>query len=87
MCCTWRYADLDDAAAAQPLALQFGMDLAHPLSTKISKDDVALLDTAAKSMGLPGEAMLEPMQPWLVSATLEMVPMMKAGTIRRAGST
>ena len=59
--------------------MQFGTDLAHPLSTKISKDDVALLDAAAKSMGLPGEAMLEPMQPWLVSATLEVVPMMKGG--------
>lgn len=72
-------ANLDDTAAAQPLAMQFGLDAAHPLSTKISTDDVALLDTAAKSMGMPGEAMLEPMQPWLVSATLELVPMLKAG--------
>jgi len=30
-------------------------------------------------MGLPGEAMLEPMQPWLVSASLEVVPMLKGG--------
>lgn len=72
-------ANLDDTAAAQPLAMQFGLDTAHPLSSKISKDDVALLDTAAKSMGMPGEAMLEPMQPWLVAATLELVPMLKAG--------
>ena len=50
-------ANLDDTAAAQPLAMQFGLDAAHPLSTKISADDVALLDTAAKSMGMPGEAM------------------------------
>src|ERR1700730_7281081 len=72
-------ANLDDTAAAQPLAMKFGLDLQHPLSSKISKNDVAILDTAAKSMGLPGEAMLEPMQPWLVSATLEVVPMLKAG--------
>ena len=72
-------ANLDDTAAAQPLAMQFGLDLQHPLSSKISKDDVAILDAAAKSMGMPGEAMLEPMQPWLVSATLELVPMLKAG--------
>ena len=72
-------ANLDDVAAAQPLAMQFGTDMAHPLSSKISKDDVALLDAAAKSMGLPGEAMLEPMQPWLVSASLEVVPMLKGG--------
>jgi uncharacterized protein len=72
-------ANLDDPTAAAPLAMQFGTDPAHPLSSKISKDDVALLDAAAKSMGLPGEAMLEPMQPWLVSATLEVVPMIKGG--------
>src|SRR6266568_5945809 len=38
-------ANMDDTAAAQPLALQFGLDQAHPLSTKISKEDLALLDT------------------------------------------
>jgi uncharacterized protein YbaP (TraB family) len=30
-------------------------------------------------MGLPGESMFEPMQPWLVSATLEVLPMIKGG--------
>ena len=72
-------ANADDTAAMAPLALQFGMDMEHPLSSKISKDDVALLDTVAKGMGLPGESMLEPMQPWFVSATLEMAPMLKDG--------
>ena len=72
-------ANLDDPAAVAPLAMQYGTDLAHPLSTKLSKDDVALLDAAAKSMGMPGEQMLEPMQPWLVSASLEMLPMLKGG--------
>jgi uncharacterized protein len=72
-------ANLDDAAAAQPLAMQYGTDLAHPLSTKLSKEDVAQLDAAARSMGMGGEAMLEPMQPWLVSAALQMMPMVKGG--------
>jgi uncharacterized protein YbaP (TraB family) len=72
-------ANADDTAAMAPLALQFGMDMANPLSTKLSKDDIALLDTVAKGIGIPGEAMLEPMQPWFVSATLEMVPMLKDG--------
>ena len=72
-------ADLDDEAAVAPLAMQFGIDSAHPLSTKISKDDVALLDAAAKSAGMPGEAMFEPMRPWLVSMTLSVLPLMKAG--------
>jgi uncharacterized protein YbaP (TraB family) len=46
-------AGLDDASlqAAQPQILQMGTDTEHPLSTKISKDDVALLDSAVKGMG------------------------------------
>ena len=72
-------ANLDDQAAAAPLAMQFGVDTAHPLSTKISKDDLALLEAAAKGAGLPGEQMFEPMRPWLVSMTLSVVPMLKAG--------
>jgi uncharacterized protein len=72
-------ADIDNTAAAQVIMLQSGLDAEHPLSTKIPKDDVALLDAAAKSMGLPGEATFEPMQPWLASAMLSIAPMVKAG--------
>jgi uncharacterized protein len=71
--------NLDDAAAEQPLAVKYGTDLAHPLSTKLSKEDVELLDAAVKSMGMGGEAMLEPMQPWLVSAALQLMPILKGG--------
>ncbi len=72
-------ANIDDTASVQPIVMQFGIDSAHPLSTKISKEDVALLDTAAKAMGLPGEQSFEPMQPWLVSVSLSTLPMVKAG--------
>ena len=78
-------ANLDDAAAVQPLAMQYGLDKEHPLSTKISKEDVALLDAAAKGMGLPGEQVFEPMQPWLVSASLQVLPMLKAGFAPSSG--
>jgi uncharacterized protein YbaP (TraB family) len=72
-------ANIDDTKSAEPIILQFGIDAAHPLSTKIPKDDVALLDAAAKAMGLPGEQAFEPMQPWLVSVTLSTLPLVKAG--------
>ena len=68
-------ANADDAAAMLPLEMQFGLDTQHPLSTKVSKDDMALLNTAVGSMGLP----LDMMQPWFVSVILEMVPMLKDG--------
>ncbi|HEY4382148.1 MAG TPA: TraB/GumN family protein [Acidobacteriaceae bacterium] len=72
-------ANIDDAASAQPIVMQYGIDTAHPLSTKISKEDLALLEATAKAAGLPGEQMFEPMRPWLVSMTLSVVPMLKAG--------
>jgi uncharacterized protein len=72
-------ANIDDTAAAQPLLLQYGLDPAHPLSDKISKEDVAALDTAVKAIGMPGETMMEPMRPWLVSMTLSVLPMVNAG--------
>ena len=78
-------AKIDDMAAMQPIVLQLGMDQAHPLSTKITKDDLGLLDGAAKSMGMPGEAMFEPMQPWLAYMTLQVLPMIKAGYSPQSG--
>ena len=78
-------ANLDDSSAALPVAMQLGMDPAHPLSSKISKDDVALLDKAAKSMGLPGEQVFERMQPWLASMTLSVMPMLKDGYAPKSG--
>jgi hypothetical protein len=78
-------ANLDDTAAAQPLLFQYGLDTEHPLSTKISKEDVAALDTAVKAIGLPGESALEPMRPWLVSMTLSVLPMVKSGYSPNSG--
>jgi uncharacterized protein YbaP (TraB family) len=78
-------ANIDDQAAATPLVMKYGIDQDHPLSTKISKEDVALLDAAAKSMGAPGEQTFEPMQPWVVSVTLSVMPMLKAGYAPTSG--
>ena len=74
-------ADIDDAGikAMQPMVIKLGMDQEHPLSTKISKEDFQLLDTAAKGLGAPGEQAFDPMQPWLVYMTLSAIPAMQAG--------
>lgn len=74
-------ADVDDAGmkAMQPMIMKLGIDQAHPLSTKISKEDFTLLDAAAKSLGAPGEQAFDPMQPWLVYMTLSVIPAMQAG--------
>jgi len=79
--------DVDPEAmkAMQPMVLQMGMDVAHPLSTKISKADVDLLDAAVKGLGMPGEAAFEPMKPWMAYTVLSVLPAMKAGYATDSG--
>jgi len=71
--------DQADATQIQALMQKLGSDQAHPLSTKITKEDLALLDTTAKKMGIPGESVMEPMRPWVVELLLSVVPIMQAG--------
>ncbi len=72
--------NVDDAASMQALVMQLGMDQTHPLSTKLTSDQLAKLNRAAASAGLPGgEAMLESFRPWLAALTLSLVPLMQAG--------
>ena len=70
--------DVDDAASMQPLLLSLGMDQAHPLSSRLTPDQLAKLNKAAS--GLPGgEAILEPMKPWLAGMMLSLAPVLEAG--------
>ncbi|MBS1804798.1 MAG: TraB/GumN family protein [Acidobacteria bacterium] len=67
----------DDSAAMQPMILQLGMDMAHPLSTKLTPEQLAKLDKAAAPVG--GAAMLEPMKPWLAGMMLSLAPVLQSG--------
>ena len=68
----------DDAASMQPLILQLGIDMAHPLSSKLTPDQMAKLNKAAA--GLPtGAGMLDMMKPWLAGMMLSLAPVMQAG--------
>ncbi|HXS78199.1 MAG TPA: TraB/GumN family protein [Terracidiphilus sp.] len=70
--------NVDDAASMQPLILQLGIDTAHPLSSRLTPDQIAKLNKAAA--GVPGgSAMLEPMKPWLAGMMLSLAPVMQAG--------
>lgn len=72
-------ADAGDVVAAMKSVAAIGFDRDHPLSTKISKADVAMLDAAAKQYGLAGEAAFEPMRPWLAFMMLSALPSTHAG--------
>ena len=70
--------DIDDPSAMQPLIMQLGLDPGHPLSSKLTPDQVAKLTKAAT--GLPGgEAMLESMKPWLAGMMISLAPVLQAG--------
>lgn len=72
-------ADINPATL-QPLVLKYGVDPAHPLSDKLDAKENALLQKAAKQVGLPGgAATLDIMKPWLAGITIATAPLIKAG--------
>ena len=74
----------DDPKVVQPVIMELGLDAAHPLSSKLSKEQLAKLDTEAKSFNM-SETMMEPMRPWLASLTLGVAPLLKAGADPNSG--
>lgn len=72
-------------ARTQQLAMQAGLAPAgRPLSSWLSAEENERLRATAESLGLQAQAM-EPMQPWLASLTLSVLPMMRAGYDPNAG--
>lgn len=74
----------DDPKLAQPLILQLGVDAAHPLSSKLTHEQVERLDAEAKTMHM-SEAMMDPMRPWLAAMTLSVAPLMQSGVSADSG--
>lgn len=68
----------DDSASIQPLMLQLGFDMAHPLSSKLTPEQMEKLRKAAAVIP-GGEALLEPMRPWLAGMMLSLAPVLQAG--------
>jgi len=67
-----------DVAMLQRLVLKYGLDPAHPLSSKLNGDDWARVQSAAKDSGVPIDA-VERMRPWLAAVSLVVAPAMKQG--------
>ncbi len=67
-----------DQAGLQMLVLQHGFDPQHPLSGKLSADDWAKTQSAAKLAGVSVGA-IDQMRPWLAALTLVIAPLIKDG--------
>lgn len=81
------YLEIADPTNAEALSslVKIGFDRDHPLSTKISKSDVALLGEAAKRYGFGSEATFEPMRPWFAFMLLSVLPAIHSGYTPRNG--
>jgi uncharacterized protein YbaP (TraB family) len=74
----------DDPAVMQPLVIKYGLDPAHPLSSKITPDKFQHASAVAKDGGVPPQ-MLDMMRPWLAAVSLSMGPVIKAGYDPKSG--
>lgn len=69
----------DDQAAMTALVQQYGIDVAHPLSAKLSDVERKRLETVAAWPGLPGIGGMNLMRPWMAAVLIGEVQMTKAG--------
>jgi uncharacterized protein YbaP (TraB family) len=74
----------DDVAAATPIIQQRGVSPDRPLSSLLTPEEFAVLDTAARGLGASG-AQLDPLRPWYASLQLTVAAIVKAGFDPQAG--
>lgn len=71
-------ADANDTSAVMPLIQAHGLSPERPLSSLLTPEELAQLDTAARSMG-QSAAQMDPMRPWLATVILSAAPTLRAG--------
>ena len=76
--------DPNDTAAIVPLIQQYGISADRPLSSRLTADELATLDVAARSIGVTA-AQMDPMRPWFAGLNLAMAPLAKAGYAAGSG--
>lgn len=70
--------DSDDPAVMQPLVLKYGVDPAHPLSSKLDAATKAKLAALLTPLGL-SPAQFEPLRPWMAGVALSVLPLTQGG--------
>ena len=74
----------DDQAAIIPLIQQHGLSPQTPLSSRLTPEEIAELDEAAKAIGASA-AQMDIMKPWLAALSLSVAPLVKAGYDPKSG--
>ncbi len=76
--------DGDDQATMQALVAKYGLDPAHPISTKLTEGGHAKLAATEASLGLT-PAQIEPLRPWMAALMISIIPVIKAGYDPKSG--
>lgn len=74
----------EDQAAMMPLIQQYGLSPQTPLSSRLTPEELAQLDAAAKAIGASA-AQMDPLKPWLAALSLSVAPLIKAGYDPQSG--
>ena len=74
----------DDQAAIIPLIQQHGLSPQTPLNSRLTPEEIAELDEAAKAIGASA-AQMDIMKPWLAALSLSVAPLVKAGYDPKSG--
>jgi len=70
--------DSDNPAVMQPLVLKYGVDPAHPLSSKLDAKTKMKLAALLTPLGLT-PAQFEPLRPWMAGVALSVLPLTQGG--------
>jgi uncharacterized protein YbaP (TraB family) len=65
--------------------VKYGLDPAHPLSTKLDADSKAKLATLLTPLGAT-PAQFEPLRPWMAATAITVLPLVKAGYDLNSGA-
>jgi uncharacterized protein YbaP (TraB family) len=74
-----------DAAAIQSIVMQFGIDRAKPLSSKLTSAEMATFSEAITKMGMKIEQ-VDAMRPWFAAMNLAGLPLIEAGYDQAKGA-
>lgn len=74
----------EDQAAMMPLIQQYGLSPQTPLSSRLTPEELAQLDAAAKAIGASA-AQMDTLKPWLAALSLSVAPLVKAGYDPQSG--
>ena len=80
----WVEVDTDDTAGMQALIGRYGLDPAHPLSSKLTPEQLVRFRAAVTGLGAD-PANMEPLRPWLAGLTLSVAPLLKSGFDPKSG--